>query len=83
MLHCYVRQAAQQELLTDVSKTSGYQMFHAGGCSVCCRTTICNLFNCFDFKAVKIFLNTQKIGYGNTFRFGWLGMGNEVENQTN
>ena len=27
-----------------------------------------------------VILNTQRIGYGNTFRFAWLGMGNEVEN---
>ena len=59
---------------------SGYQIFHEGGCSVCCRTTICNLFHCFYCKAVKIFLNKQKIRYRNTFQFDWLAMWNEVEN---
>ena len=59
---------------------SSYQIFHEGDCSVCCRTTICNIFHCCYFKAVEIFLKKQGIGYGNTFRFAWLGMGNEVDN---
>ena len=64
-LNCHVKQAANQEILTDVSKMSGYQIFHEEGCSVCCRPTTCNLFHCFILKQLK----TQKIGYGNTFRF--------------
>ena len=59
---------------------SGYQIFHEGGCTVCCRTTICNIFHCCYCKAVKIFSNTEKIRYRNTFQFDWLAMGNEVEN---
>ena len=59
---------------------SGYQIFHEGGCSACCRTRICNLFHCFYCKAVKIFSNTEKICYRNKFQFDWLAMGNEVEN---
>ena len=70
----------KKEILTEKSKMSSYQIFHEGDCSVCCRATICNIFRCCYFKAVVIFLNTQIIGYGNTFRFDWLGMGNEVEN---
>ena len=58
-LNCHVKQAAKQEILTDVSKMSGYQIFHEEGCSVCCRATTCNLFHCFYFKAVNIFLNTK------------------------
>ena len=80
MLNCHVKQAAKQEILTEKSKMPSYQIFHEGGCSVCCLPTICNIFRCCYFKAVEIFLNTQRIGYGNTFRFPWLGMGNEVEN---
>ena len=55
MLNCHVKQAAKQDILTDHSKMSSYQIFHEGGCSSCCHSTICNIFRCCYFKAVENF----------------------------
>ena len=50
MTNCHLKQAKEQEILTGTSDSSGYQMFHVEGCSVCYPTTTCNSFNCFNLK---------------------------------
>ena len=54
MTNCHLKQLEEQEILTDTSDSSGYQMFHVEGCLVCYWTTICNSFNLLNLKT---FLN--------------------------